>query len=287
MLSVPLSWHDAVVGRAQHPDRGDPRLQRLGRGPAVGDRRPPRRDRREGPHAARGRGAGRGAQGARRGAQRADRDGHPRAAHAAGGRPRLHRPAVGGAAAGRAREPRPAPPPDARRMAQPGDRPDRPAGPAGRLDPGLGPAARGPARRTSSRSTSPGLLDEVVGGLRPLLRNHLVVVDAGIRRFALADPPRLRQIVEHLVENAVKYAPPGTTISVARRSSRASSGSPSRTRGRASRPSGASGSSSPTRGATRTPPAARGSACSPPSGWPNRWTATCGASRPSRPERAS
>ncbi len=59
-----------------------------------------------------------------------------------------------------------------------------------------------------------GLLDEVVGGLRPLLRNHRLVVDAGVRRFALADPPRLRQIVEHLVENAVKYAPPGTTISV-------------------------------------------------------------------------
>ncbi len=60
-----------------------------------------------------------------------------------------------------------------------------------------------------------GLLDEVVGGLRPLLRNHTLVVDAGVRRFALADPPRLRQVVEHLVENAVKYAPPGTTISVA------------------------------------------------------------------------
>ena len=59
------------------------------------------------------------------------------------------------------------------------------------------------------------LLDEVVGGLRPLLRNHRVVIDAAVRRFALADPPRLRQVVEHLVENAVKYAPPGTTISVA------------------------------------------------------------------------
>ena len=60
----------------------------------------------------------------------------------------------------------------------------------------------------------PALLDEVVGGLRPLLRNHHVVFDAGVRRFALADPPRLRQVVEHLVENAVKYAPPGTTITI-------------------------------------------------------------------------
>ncbi len=58
------------------------------------------------------------------------------------------------------------------------------------------------------------LLEEVIGGLRPLLRNHRMVVEGGIRRFALADPPRLRQVVEHLVENAVKYAPPGTTITV-------------------------------------------------------------------------
>ncbi|MEA2536678.1 MAG: hypothetical protein QOF11_912 [Chloroflexota bacterium] len=58
------------------------------------------------------------------------------------------------------------------------------------------------------------LLDEVVGGLRPLLRNHRITVDTGVRRFALADPPRLRQILEHLVENAVKYAPPGTAITV-------------------------------------------------------------------------
>ena len=58
------------------------------------------------------------------------------------------------------------------------------------------------------------LLDEVIGGLRPLLRNHRIAVDAVVRRFALADPPRLRQVLEHLVENAVKYAPPGTTITV-------------------------------------------------------------------------
>ena len=34
------------------------------------------------------------------------------------------------------------------------------------------------------------------------------------RLQALADPPRLRQIIEHLVENAVKYAPPDTTITI-------------------------------------------------------------------------
>ena len=32
--------------------------------------------------------------------------------------------------------------------------------------------------------------------------------------YALADAPRLRQILEHLVENATKYAPPETTVRV-------------------------------------------------------------------------
>ena len=36
----------------------------------------------------------------------------------------------------------------------------------------------------------------------------------GIRLHALADPPRLRQILEHLIENAVKYAPPDTAIRI-------------------------------------------------------------------------
>ena len=34
--------------------------------------------------------------------------------------------------------------------------------------------------------------------------------------IALADAPRLRQILEHLIENAVKYAPPETTITIDR-----------------------------------------------------------------------
>jgi len=55
---------------------------------------------------------------------------------------------------------------------------------------------------------------EVVSSLRPLLGRHRVEIRPGIRLQALADPPRLRQILEHLVENAVKYAPPDTTISI-------------------------------------------------------------------------
>ena len=88
--------------RAQRPDGDPPRLQRRRRRPAVRDRRPPRGHRREGPPPARGRGAGRAAQGARPGPERADRARHPRAAHAARGRPRLHGPARGRAAARRA-----------------------------------------------------------------------------------------------------------------------------------------------------------------------------------------
>ena len=60
----------------------------------------------------------------------------------------------------------------------------------------------------------PALVDEVLGSLRPILGRHRVEVAPGLRLQALADAPRLRQIVEHLVENAVKYAPPDTTITI-------------------------------------------------------------------------
>jgi signal transduction histidine kinase len=58
------------------------------------------------------------------------------------------------------------------------------------------------------------LVAEVLTGLRPLLDRHHVGVTGTTRLQVLADPPRLRQIVEHLVENAVKYAPPDTAISI-------------------------------------------------------------------------
>ncbi len=59
-----------------------------------------------------------------------------------------------------------------------------------------------------------GLLEEVVEEVRPLLRRHRVVISTPLRWQVLADPPRLRQVVEHLLENAVKYAPPATTITL-------------------------------------------------------------------------
>ena len=58
------------------------------------------------------------------------------------------------------------------------------------------------------------LVTEVLGSLRPLLGRHHVAVHGSPRLHGLADPPRLRQIIEHLVENAVKYAPGETTITI-------------------------------------------------------------------------
>lgn len=58
------------------------------------------------------------------------------------------------------------------------------------------------------------LVAEVVAGLSPMLARHEVNVTGGVRLHALSDPPRLRQMLEHLVENAVKYAPPGTHIRI-------------------------------------------------------------------------
>ncbi|MEZ0239767.1 MAG: ATP-binding protein, partial [Chloroflexota bacterium] len=58
------------------------------------------------------------------------------------------------------------------------------------------------------------LVDEVVSSLRPILERHRIEIVPSVRLQPLADPPRLRQILEHLVENAVKYAPPDTAIRI-------------------------------------------------------------------------
>jgi signal transduction histidine kinase len=58
------------------------------------------------------------------------------------------------------------------------------------------------------------IVREVVGELTPLLARHRVDVPGGLQLFALTDAARLRQILEHLLENAVKYAPPASAIRV-------------------------------------------------------------------------
>jgi signal transduction histidine kinase len=59
-----------------------------------------------------------------------------------------------------------------------------------------------------------GLVGEVVASLKPILGRHRIEILPSVRLQPLADPPRLRQILEHLVENAVKYAPPDTAIRI-------------------------------------------------------------------------
>jgi signal transduction histidine kinase len=58
------------------------------------------------------------------------------------------------------------------------------------------------------------LVAEVIASLRPIIERHPVEIVPSVRLHGLADPPRLRQIIEHLVENAVKYAPPDTPIRI-------------------------------------------------------------------------
>jgi len=57
-------------------------------------------------------------------------------------------------------------------------------------------------------------IDDVVRSLGPILGRHRLELRPGLRLQALADPSRLRQIVEHLIENAVKYAPPESAITI-------------------------------------------------------------------------
>ena len=59
-------------------------------------------------------------------------------------------------------------------------------------------------------------IHEVAASIEPIVRGHRLDVRPGVALHALADPPRLRQILEHLIENAVKYAPPDTTITIDR-----------------------------------------------------------------------
>ena len=129
------------------------------------------------------------------------------------------------------------------------------------------------------------LLDEVIVGLRPLLRNHRMVVSGGLStlrpgRPATPPPGRGAPRRERREVRPARHDHHGRHR--ARRG--AWSGSASRTRVLGSRPSGASGSSSRTPDGRPTPPAGPGSACSPPSAAVrSRWAAISGASPPIRP----
>ena len=60
-----------------------------------------------------------------------------------------------------------------------------------------------------------GVIDEVLTRLAPLLRGHRLERYATGSRTAFGDPARLAQVLELLLENAAKYAPPGAEIVVA------------------------------------------------------------------------
>lgn len=60
-----------------------------------------------------------------------------------------------------------------------------------------------------------GVIDEVLTRLAPLLRRHRLERYATGSRMAVGDPARLAQVLELLLENAAKYAPPGAEIVVA------------------------------------------------------------------------
>ncbi len=59
------------------------------------------------------------------------------------------------------------------------------------------------------------IVAETLRDLAPLLRKHRIAQVGAVGLRVLGDGPRLRQILEHLLENAVKYAPPETTITIA------------------------------------------------------------------------
>jgi signal transduction histidine kinase len=56
------------------------------------------------------------------------------------------------------------------------------------------------------------LVGDLVEALAPMLHQHRLQVADHPPLAVVADPARLRQVLEHLLENAVKYAPPDTAI---------------------------------------------------------------------------
>ena len=59
------------------------------------------------------------------------------------------------------------------------------------------------------------VVDEAVTGARPLVNGHELVVDlSDVDVAAQADPEKLRQVLDQLISNAVKYSPDGGTVSV-------------------------------------------------------------------------
>jgi signal transduction histidine kinase len=57
-------------------------------------------------------------------------------------------------------------------------------------------------------------VSEMLSDVGPLLHRHRTMLGAARPLLVVADAARLRQVLEHLLENAVKYAPPDTSIEI-------------------------------------------------------------------------
>jgi signal transduction histidine kinase len=55
-------------------------------------------------------------------------------------------------------------------------------------------------------------VEDLLEDVAPLLHRHDPSIARSRRLHVMADPARLRQVLEHLLENAVKYAPPETRV---------------------------------------------------------------------------
>jgi signal transduction histidine kinase len=58
------------------------------------------------------------------------------------------------------------------------------------------------------------MVGELLEALGPMLHRHRTTVAPGRPLHVMADRARLRQVLEHLLENAVKYAPPDTSVGI-------------------------------------------------------------------------
>jgi signal transduction histidine kinase len=62
------------------------------------------------------------------------------------------------------------------------------------------------------------VVSEVVSGAEPIANGHRFVADLDVEGVAVqADPEKLRQVLDQLISNAVKYSPSGGTVTVSAR----------------------------------------------------------------------
>ena len=171
MLSVPLVWHERVVGVLNVQTTRDPRLQRRRDRVPHDDRRAPRGHRREGPDAGRGRGAA--GPPVRSWTRRAPSC-SPSSPTSCGRRSRWFAPTSTCSPTPRPRTPTGGRATVDRELAGRRHRAGHAPRPARRLDPRLGPR-RGPHRAcAATRSTSCTRVDKTVGTLALLLRTRAV-----------------------------------------------------------------------------------------------------------------